>query len=405
MRSTVSVLTQATLLVGIIASGTSFAQDTVATGYFVDTVGGDDSRAGTSHETRWKTLKKVNSTVATTGADVWLLEGSSFRGETLAIGWSGTASDPVTVGTYHVVSSTPIVGYVSRPAEIKGSYSANCSRTLGALEGSTCALNDAKAVPSNQYSGLINVAASYVTLQDLFIAESAGVGISITGFDHLTVDNVRIHISCVTLDFPQAGSSICTIKNNEFSYSAIASSRGDGLYADGPHSISIQGSRPSYALVENNYFHELFGEAVNCRTSTFCVIRGNRIANVKNTGIYIDNTSDAVVENNEIYGTTFSSPATTPGSGWNSGSNGIYVGLEGTSSPNLDTVRNIIRNNLIANVNDCVRINVFPDREAAGWQTGGQIIGNTCLAFSGRGGRDKRSRGKHCGLGNRQQHL
>jgi hypothetical protein len=105
---------------------------------------------------------------------------------------------------------------------------------------------------------------------------------------------------------------------------------------------------------------------------------------VKNTGIYLDNTSDSIVENNEIFGTTFKAPGTTPGPAWNFGSNGIYVGLEPSSNPNLDTVRNIVRNNLIANVNDCVAINVFPAREDAGWKTGGQILGNTCLAFSGK---------------------
>ena len=383
MRLIGSVIRLATGIVAIAISSFAIAQDVVATGYFVDSVDGDDSNAGTSPETPWKTLGKVSTSIKATGADVWLLEGSTFNGQTVKVSWSGTADNPVTIGTYHLVSSRPIVGSLSKPATIKGTYDAKCSQTLGASSGSKCAFNTAAAVPSSQYDPLINVEANYVTIQDLFITQSAGVGIGISGFDHLTVDNVRFHITASLAIFPRDVKYL-TVRNSEFSYTAIASSRGDGLYDGGPHAISIQQSRPSYALVENNYFHELFGEAVNCRTSTFCVIRGNRIANVKNTGIYIDNTSDAIVENNEIYGTTFRAPSTTPGPAWNSGSTGIYVGLEPTSNPNFNTVRNVVRNNLIANVGDCISINVFPEREAAGWKTGGQIIGNTCLAFSAK---------------------
>ncbi len=381
-----TALLRTALLLGAFACSTpAVAQDLVAHGYFVDSVGGNDANDGTTHATRWKTLAKVSSTVRANGADVWLLEGSSFQGETLVVDWGGSANDPVIVGTYHLVSGSPTVGYASSRAEIHGTYNSACSVTLGARAGSLCSWSQATesaAVPTSFYKALVTVSANYVTLQDLFVTESAGIGILINnGADHSTTDNVKISATAAFAYWSDAGSQYSTLRNSDISYAGLSSKNADSRYGNRPHAVLFLDTRPSYALLENTYIHESFSEGAQCRKSSFCVFRGNRFSNLVNLSVYLDNASDVIVENNEFYGETLPSPPGVLGSGWGQNT-GISVAVEPSSNPNYNSVRNIVRNNLFANVSSCLNINVFPTLEAAGWQTGGKFVGNTCLAFS-----------------------
>ena len=381
MRILRPLFCELTLILVIFGATVSIAHSEVAVGYFVDPIGGNDSNDGTSHATRWKTLKKVNSSVSSAGADVWLLEGTTFTGQTLSIKWNGAASNRVTVGTYHMESGTPTVGYASSPAAIKGTYGRSCSRTLGAPAGSLCPFESADSVPpDSKYNALVTISGNYVTLQDLLVTDSSGEGVQIDGaHDRITNIKTRNTASFAVGSVP--GAQYVTIENSDVSYAGIASASGDQRWDNRPHAILIQGTRPSYGIIQNNYVHETMTEGIQCRGSTFCIIRGNRISNVVNLGIYLDNASDIIVENNEIYGKTMQPPATTPGNGWNQ-SVGIAVAVEETSNPRYSSVRNLIRNNLIANVSTCLNINVFPTVEKEGWKTGGWFVGNTCLAFT-----------------------
>ena len=382
MRLSRSFLPKLTLMLGVVLSATvPLAQAETAIGYFVDSIAGSDSNDGKTAATPWKSLNKVNSTVSAAGADVWLLEGSTFANQMLSVRWNGTASNRATIGTYHMEGGAPTVGYVSRPAVIKGTYGPSCSRTLGAPVGSLCPFESTDSVPpDSKYNALVTVTGSYVTLQDLFITDSSGEGVQIEG-DHDRVTNIRTKNTASFAIRSIPGAQYVTIENSDVSYAGIASASGDQRWNNRPHAILVQGTRPSYGIIQNNYVHETMTEGIQCRGSTFCIIRGNRISNVVNLGIYLDNASDIIVENNEIYGETVQPPATTPGHGWNQ-SVGIAVAVEETSNPRYSSVRNLIRNNLIANVSTCLNINVFPTVEREGWKTGGWFIGNTCLAFT-----------------------
>jgi len=378
-------------------------QEVPAVGYFVDCANGggangSNSNNGTSYLTPWGTLGKVNSDVSILGSDVHIK--GTCGDQVLTVDWPSSGVNPIYIGAYHVSGG---VAYqrctdgdpcesIEMP-QINGTYTASCSQSLGAAapahcpfvcqaSAANCLVADfGSPVPAGQFSALLTISSDYVVVQDLLITESSGIGVGLDGVDDITLDNVKVDITASLSVFPKNTQYLKVIRS-EFARAAIGSSRGDQLYAGGPHAISLQTSIPSYALFEDNYFHDIFGEGINCRTSSFCIVRGNRVENFKNIGIYIDNASDMLVENNEVFGKTTTS--TAPGGGWNASGVGIGVAVEETSNPNYNTVRNVVRNNRIANVITCFNINVFPAREAAGWKTGGQIIGNTCLAYTSR---------------------
>ena len=70
-----------------------------AENYYVDSVKGDDSRAGTSSELAWKSLDKVNRLTLAPGDQVRLAAGGVWQGS-LALHGTGSAERPVLIGAY-----------------------------------------------------------------------------------------------------------------------------------------------------------------------------------------------------------------------------------------------------------------------------------------------------------------
>src|SRR5882672_6592748 len=67
--------------------------------YYVDSREGDDTKAGTSSGTAWKSLEKVNATTFHPGDQILLRSSSVWRGQLWPKG-SGTEAHPIIVGMY-----------------------------------------------------------------------------------------------------------------------------------------------------------------------------------------------------------------------------------------------------------------------------------------------------------------
>lgn len=77
-----------------------------ATTYYVSPVG-NDSRAGTSQATAWKSIEKVNSTTFLPGDSVLFQGGGTFLGGlSFGSGETGTAANPITISTYGTGKAT-----------------------------------------------------------------------------------------------------------------------------------------------------------------------------------------------------------------------------------------------------------------------------------------------------------
>jgi len=128
------------------------------TSYYVDGTAGNDDNSGTSSASAWKSITKVNASSFNPGDNVLFREGETFTGS-IVLKSSGTATDPITYGSY---------GLGPRPT-IRSAALAN-------------------AIDSN--------AAEWIILQDLRVDGSTAEGVHIKNGGHLTVRNLDLQNTC-----------------------------------------------------------------------------------------------------------------------------------------------------------------------------------------------------------------
>jgi len=80
-----------------------------ATTYYVDSVLGSDSSAGTSSSLPWQTLTKVNATTFSPGDSILFRAGDTWAGQLHPLG-SGTAALPITISSYSTGAKPVING-------------------------------------------------------------------------------------------------------------------------------------------------------------------------------------------------------------------------------------------------------------------------------------------------------
>ena len=93
-------------LVGLVVL--TFIQACQATTYYVDSVGGNDSNAGTSSNAAWQTLSQINGNRYSAGDVLLLKNGSSWTG-TMNPQGSGASGSPITLSNYGTNSALPLI--------------------------------------------------------------------------------------------------------------------------------------------------------------------------------------------------------------------------------------------------------------------------------------------------------
>ncbi len=90
------------LLSGIMVTGVLPAHHALAagTGYYVDSVNGNDNNDGQSPQTAWQSLNKVNGWTFQPGDHLFLLANSVWNGQQLAPQGSGSSGNPIIVDRY-----------------------------------------------------------------------------------------------------------------------------------------------------------------------------------------------------------------------------------------------------------------------------------------------------------------
>jgi parallel beta-helix repeat protein len=340
--------------------------------YYVSAAG-NDSNNGLSPATAWRTVNKVNATVRTTGADVYFRAGDTWNNQQLNIRWGGTASDPAIVGAYHVSNGAVRFnqGDLRKP-EINGTFESACRQARN------CQLDNRNAVPSSTWAGLVVIAGSNVTVENLRLRDSAGAAVT---FEH---SSTRRNIVIQNLDIAHWARAIINAKNvqsivirNNVANGGNYCDRDDYTACAGvwwAAGIYISDSRNAHALLENNTVTQNYGEGVSCMRSSHVIIRGNRVGNLRSTGLYLDNCSHSVVEQNIAW--------SDPTRSWHwrgSGQEGIGLAVEDYRSGAMDSVGNIIRNNLVAGTGSCIRVDMDSASKEQGRRVGAKIYGNTCM--------------------------
>lgn len=132
----------ATVAPTIAPTPTSTASPTSGTTYYVDSVAGNDSNAGTTQTAAWKSLAKADAAVLRPGDRLLFKRGGSWTGR-LSIAESGTSGNRIVIGSYG-------------------------TGALPVIQGSCVALSG-----------------SYVTLRELLVTNCSFAAIEITGNSNL----------------------------------------------------------------------------------------------------------------------------------------------------------------------------------------------------------------------------
>jgi len=83
--------------------------------YYVDSAGGNDSNAGTTQQSPWKTVAKVNAATLVAGDTVLFKRGGLWT-ESLAPTASGTAGSPISFDAYGAGPAPLLTGYLALPS-------------------------------------------------------------------------------------------------------------------------------------------------------------------------------------------------------------------------------------------------------------------------------------------------
>lgn len=106
MKKVFGILTVLAMLVNISIFAPVSVQAANTT-YYIDSVGGNDSNAGTSTSTAWKTLSKVNAKTFAAGDKILFKAGSSYTGTLHPLG-SGASGNPIIIDMYNT-GNKPII--------------------------------------------------------------------------------------------------------------------------------------------------------------------------------------------------------------------------------------------------------------------------------------------------------
>jgi hypothetical protein len=112
-----------TLALAAITPAATSASAAATTVYYVDSVNGSDTAAGTSPGTAWKTLTKASAAPLAPGDKLLLSRGGTWQGQQLRIGGSGTAAAPIVVDSYGTAAARPVIaGHPEACVSLEGAH-------------------------------------------------------------------------------------------------------------------------------------------------------------------------------------------------------------------------------------------------------------------------------------------
>lgn len=269
--------------------------------YYVDSSGGDDGNSGTSPESAWQTLSKVNSVTFSPGDSILFIRGGEWTGQLTPAG-SGSSGSPIVMDAY---------GSTSLP--------------LPLIQGNGLAY--ATILLENQpYWELRNLEVTNTGATD---ADRVGIYIGAEDYgqlDHVHLINLVVHdvngLSGVTnnanggIFFNITGDTTPTWFNGilvDGCYIFRCAQRG----LSGPYSTwdtrtlttNTDWTPSTNVIIRNSLFEHCRRQGLVWRVAEGVLIEHNIFANCSDGGhgnaMFVFNTDDAVIQMNESYGTRY----------------------------------------------------------------------------------------------------
>lgn len=325
--------------------------------------GGDDNAAGTSDATAWASLSKVAGYSFSAGDDVYFKCGHTWTGE-ITVDWAGVNSGNRTIFGAYASDGVFTCGGTTKPSFYGGLTPSSRGN-----------------IPSSAWSCLVGIQGTldYVTIQNIRVLNSSGLGICIGGGTSLNYSEYNIIEDSEV--YETTGGSVYAYDYSRYTIfrDNVATrcnwARKYGFNPYGGHSGCFSLVRGSKGLMENNLMTDFYGEAFSMSFyGEYNIIRGN-IANTTVGGhaehfmIYSNGGNYTVIEDNLIV-TNNQTLAYA----------GIGISMELATDSHTDSVGTIVRNNVIMGTQGCFYSEMFTDSITAGKTLNFQFIGNTCLS-------------------------
>jgi len=295
-----------------------------------------------THASPWNSVVAVNSHVMTTGDDVYFKVGTSeavSAGVYLDVDWGGSVADQVIIGAYESDGDFTLEGDEARPI----------------IDG-----NDVG--PSDVSNGLINISTTsldgYITVRDLEVKQSVGIGIRFTGkvvndpnfLTNMLVQNCYVH-HCGRQGIAWAAVSYSSILDNIVDYCPEAIRTGASIEAQSG-SATLPYETTKEILAAGNIVTNGGSEGINFHYNVVdSEISNNIICNAgQNVGIYVESASRNVVRDNIVY--------FTPGGKFPTNIlNGIELNSEAVSGYSRDVERNVVCGNIVVGCQEGITLN------------------------------------------------
>ncbi|MFC4775726.1 CARDB domain-containing protein [Paenibacillus sp. GCM10023252] len=268
--------------------------------YYVDNIGGVDTLAGTSEQTAWKTLTKVNATTFQPGDTILFKSGGSWSGKLHPKG-SGAAGSPIVIDKYGtgnkpIINGGGLIGtgavylYNQQYWEINNLEITNTGATQGQKMGVSIEAQDA--------GNLSHIYLRNLTIHDVnglnTDKQNGGIWVHVFGTAVQTkIDDVRIENN--------------TVYNTDRAGIVVTSD-----WWCNPSLVTCNAPRPAYypssgVVVRNNLVYDVGGDGISIRDTTAPLIEHNVVYNANarsndfNNGIWSYNATNALIQYNEAY--------------------------------------------------------------------------------------------------------
>ncbi len=249
-----------------------------STAFYVNALSGSDSNSGTSPNSAWQTLAKVDSTTFTSGDTILFERGQVFKGQLHPLG-SGILDAPITISSYGTGPLAEIVGddISTGPAV----YLLN--QQYWTIENLDITNNSG----SPNFGTLSNAGTSRegVLVEDAWGGPLSGITIA-----NNIVSNVNGCFSCSDIDSHLNGGIVVEALNPNDSFHGITIA----------HNQVSQVGRSGIVFWDQSYYSSNYFEVDQSQLSTGILIEGNSATNIDGDGIIVFGAYAPLIEYNSV---------------------------------------------------------------------------------------------------------
>jgi len=304
-----------------------------ATTYYVDATNGNDNNSGTSPESAWKTINKVNNSYFYPSDSILFKRGEVWR-EQLIIPSSGSPGNPITFGAYGsgdnpiINGSDLIKGWTNYSGklwqstcntepkqvyfdDIRGTKKASkaaCTSEYDWYWESNIIYCFCTDNPDTEYTSVeadtrnygIYISEDYITVDGLQIEKTKSSSIKLYTADHCSIQNCTFYQWVLTVGSNYCGVWVRNSSNNTITSNTFGKNTAND--ADGPNWAGYKGvyveSGSSNTTISDNYFYHsgdesisdaFYGYAIHLHTAGGTdTISDNTFYHTASHGIYVD---------------------------------------------------------------------------------------------------------------------